>query len=183
MSSAVQFISGSPIPMNTMFVAMQRRIEQRELAHLTGDLVRLEVAREAHQPRRAERALQRAPRLRRDAERQAIAVGNRDGLDVLSVVQAEQKLLGAVGRLLPRRDLEPRNLERSASAARNAFGSSVISSNDATGACHRSARDLAAAIRGLAARDARTRAQRCRRSRRIEIEEVGLHRKMPLSTN
>ena len=57
---------------------VDRRIEQAHLAHLTGDLERREVAREAHRAGRAERALQRASGLRRDAERHAIALGNRD---------------------------------------------------------------------------------------------------------
>ena len=62
-----------------------RRIEQAHLAHLTGDLERGEVAAEAHRAGRAKRALQRASGLRRDAQRHAIALGNRDGLDRLAV--------------------------------------------------------------------------------------------------
>ncbi len=53
---------------------VKRRVEQRELAHLARDLVRLEVAREPHQARRAERAPERAACLRRHAERQSIAL-------------------------------------------------------------------------------------------------------------
>src|SRR5688500_19384162 len=47
-------------------------VEQRELAHLPGDLEDVQVALEAHHAGRAERALERAPGLRRDAEGQAV---------------------------------------------------------------------------------------------------------------
>ena len=97
--------------MKTMFVTCLRRIEQLHLAHLSGDLEHLEIARESHRARRAERALESASRLRRNAERQARSFGNRDGLDELSVVEPEQKLLGAVVGGLTHRQRQPRNRE------------------------------------------------------------------------
>src|SRR5438094_950788 len=85
--------------------------ERRQLTRLAGDLERLEVAREAHHAGRAERALERAARLRRDAQRQAIAVGDRDRLDGLTVGEAKQELLRAVARALARGAFQPRHLE------------------------------------------------------------------------
>ena len=68
----------------------------------------------------------------------------------------------------------------SASAARNAFGSSVISSNVATGVCHRRRTHLTAAIaRGSPRATAKSRTASAA-ARWIEIEKIDFHRKTPL---
>src|SRR2546423_3528542 len=77
-------------------------IEQPHLAHLTGDLEHLEIAREAHRARRAERTLKRAPRLRRNAESESGSLGNRDRFNEFAVVQPEEEFFGSVARRLPR---------------------------------------------------------------------------------
>src|SRR5215212_9621027 len=84
-------------------------VEKLHLANLTGDLEHLKVAREAHRACRAERALKRAPRLRRNAERKTRAFRNRDGLDELAVAQTKKKLLGAITRGLSHGELEARS--------------------------------------------------------------------------
>src|SRR5688500_4353545 len=86
-------------------------VEQRELAHLPGDLEDVQVALEAHHAGRAERALERAPGLRRDAEREAVAVRDGDGLDRLTVREAEEELPRAVARPLVGDELQARQRE------------------------------------------------------------------------
>ena len=154
----------------------ERRVEQRELAHLSGDLERREVAREAHRAGRAERALQRAPRLRRDAERQAVAVGDRDGLDRLAVGEPEEELLRAVARPLPRGEREPRQLEVRGEQRRGTpSGSSVISSNDATGLLPQARDHLRRPVRGLPVRGGEL-AQRALRLVGDEVEQIDARR-------
>jgi hypothetical protein len=83
------------------------RVEQPHLAHLPGNLVHGQIAREAHGAGGAEGAAQRAARLRRDAQRHPVAVGDGHRLDGLAVAQPEEEFLGAVRRLLARGDAEP----------------------------------------------------------------------------
>ena len=126
-STAFQFMSGSPIPMNTMFVtsigSSSRRISRTWPAISNG----VEVAREAHRAGRAEGARSAHPACDEMQSVMRFAVGDRDRLDRLAVGEPEEKLPRAVGGLLPRGELEPRQrrIARRASA-RSARGSSVI---------------------------------------------------------
>ena len=97
--------SGSPIPMNTMFV--RRRSFAGEPpgrgADLVDDLGDGEVAPEAELARRAERAADRAAGLARDAQRVALArsaarrVVHQDRFDERAVRQPVEGLLGQAG--------------------------------------------------------------------------------------
>ena len=60
-------------------LAAVARERAAHVAHLLDDLPRLEVAREAHAPRRAERARERAADLRADAHREAAPCRSRAG--------------------------------------------------------------------------------------------------------
>ena len=72
-----------------------------EVEHLVEDLPRGEVPSEGHPPGRAERARQRAPGLRRDADRAApIPVAHQHRLDRVPVGGLEEGLHGAVARTL-----------------------------------------------------------------------------------
>jgi hypothetical protein len=159
----------------------QWRIEQRELAHLTGDLERLEVPRKAHEPRRAERAAQGATRLRRETERQAIALGDRDGLDLLPVVKAEEKLLGSVGGALSRRDLETRKREPLVQLGPKRLRQVAHLAERRDRRLPQSSHDLRGPVRRLPALE-RELAHRVGGRARREIEKVRFHRKIPLST-
>ena len=145
-STAFQFISGSPMPMKTMLVGSPPE-SAADLAHLPGDLAARQVAREAHHPGRAEGAAQRAAGLRRDAERQARPAGDQHRLDRLAVRQPPEELPGAVrGGPLPCRPEAPRG-DGPSSSSPESGGSSI-----APPAGHRRlpqpAKDLAAPIRG-----------------------------------
>ena len=92
--------NGSPIPMKTRWFD---RLEPPEVQHLVEDLGRLQVAAELHRARGAERAGERAARLRRDADRAAaVAVAHQHRLDRMPVGGAEERLHGAVRGLAPR---------------------------------------------------------------------------------
>ena len=78
-STASTFISGSPMPMNTRWLTASMPAEVQDLVE---DLRRAQVAPEAHRARGAERAGQRAARLRRHAHRAPpVAVAHQHGLD------------------------------------------------------------------------------------------------------
>ena len=80
------------------------RLDAAEVQHLVEDLRGGQVAAEAHRPGRAERAGQRAARLRGDADRAApVAVAHQHRLDGAAVGGVEERLDGAVARRAPRR--------------------------------------------------------------------------------
>ena len=81
--------------------------DRRDLAE---DLGRREVAPVAGDAGEAERALERAAGLRRDADRPPVVLGQVDGLDRRAVREAEQVLPRAVERERPLRDLRPAQL-------------------------------------------------------------------------
>ena len=81
--------------------------EARPVGSGIGLLEGLEVADEPHCAGGAERALQRAAGLRGDAQRQPVAVRDRDGLDRLAVGHREEELARPVGRALLARELQP----------------------------------------------------------------------------
>ena len=97
--------SGSPIPMNTMFVSRWpvRGQPPRRVAGLVDDLGRVEVAREAELARGAERATDRAAGLARQAERVPLAgsgagrVVHQHGFDQRAVGKPVERLLGQPG--------------------------------------------------------------------------------------
>ena len=106
-STRSRLSSGSPIPMNTMFVsrwpaAVSRRDGEADLVDDLGDL---QVAREPELAGRAERAADGAPGLARDAQRVALArarprrVVHQDRFDERAVGEPVERLLGqaAVG--------------------------------------------------------------------------------------
>ena len=100
------------------------RLDAAEVQHLVEDLRRRQVAAELHRPGRAERARQRAARLRGDADRAApVAVAHQHGLDRAPVGGAEQRLDRAVGGV---RLVDERRASRTARArparARSAAG-------------------------------------------------------------
>ena len=86
-----------------LLVAQQAGEPQQLLADLLG----LEVAPEPHAAGGAERARERAARLRREADGAALAVAHRDGLERVAVVRAQLQLdravLGALRGLLAER--------------------------------------------------------------------------------
>ncbi len=89
--------------------AVVDRLEAPEVERLVEDLGRRQVAAELHRPGRAERARERAARLGRDADRAAaVAVAHQHRLDRVAVVGAEERLHGAVLRLLLVGDRERR---------------------------------------------------------------------------
>ena len=102
--------SGSPMPIITTLVIGARPVldprrgdavgEQRAVGvpQLADDLAGREVAVEALLAGRAERAVERAARLRRDAQRAAVVLGDVDRLDRVAVADVEQPLARAVGR-------------------------------------------------------------------------------------
>ena len=106
-STRSRLSSGSPMPMNTMFVSRLPSVGEPPcgVADLVDDLGGLEVAPEAELAGRAERATHRAAGLARDAQRVPLARGaagrvvHQDGLDELAVVESMEGLLGqaAVG--------------------------------------------------------------------------------------
>ena len=74
--------------------------EPPEVQGLVEDLGGREVAPESHRAGRAERAGERAARLRGEAERApAVAVAHQHGLDRMAVSRAEERLHRAVARL------------------------------------------------------------------------------------
>ena len=74
--------------------------EPPKVERLVEDLRRRQVAPERHRARRAERARQRAARLRGEAERApTVAVAHEHGLDRMAVRRAEERLHRAVARL------------------------------------------------------------------------------------
>ena len=84
-------------------------LDPPEMERLVKDLPRRQVAAERHRPRRAERAGQRTPGLRGQAERAApVAVPHQDRLDRMPVVRPEQRLHSPVARLALRLDHERR---------------------------------------------------------------------------
>ena len=90
-----RFASGSPIPWKTTPCTRCPGLERpAHQAHLLDDLPGLQVAREAEPPGRAERARQRAPRLRADARAEAPRALERDahGLDDVAVGGGQREL-------------------------------------------------------------------------------------------
>ncbi len=76
-------------------------LEAAEVERLVDDLPGGQVAAELHRPGRAERARQRAPGLRRDADRATtVAIAHQHGLDRMSVVRVEERLDRPVARLV-----------------------------------------------------------------------------------
>ena len=106
------------------------RLDAAEVQDLVEDLRGGQVAAELHRAGRAERARQRAARLRGDADRAAaVAVAHQHRLDGAAVVGVEQRLDRAVARvrLVQQRQRGVRDLARQLARARGA-GRSVISS-------------------------------------------------------
>ena len=76
------------------------RLDAAEVERLVEDLRRRQVAAEAHLTGRAERARQRAARLRRDADRApSVPVAHEHRLDRMAVARAEERLQRAVLRM------------------------------------------------------------------------------------
>ena len=99
------------------------RLDAAEVQDLVEDLARRQVAAELHRPGRAERAGQRAARLRGDADRAAaVAVAHEHGLDRPAVGGAEQRLDRPVGACASLASSSVENGTRSASSARSAAG-------------------------------------------------------------
>ena len=116
-----KLMNGSPMPMKTQFVsgdappprdgwivsrgfgALPWSISSRRRKWSAWSRISdgRQIAAELHRARRAERARQRAAGLRRDADRAAaVAVAHQHRLDRMAVVGAEERLHGAVPRLL-----------------------------------------------------------------------------------
>ena len=87
-------------------------VAQDQLAYLTGDLARPQVAPETHPTRGTEHAPQRAPDLRRDAQRAALSLGDQHRLDGLAVGELPEELLGPVARQLGRDERKATERER-----------------------------------------------------------------------
>ena len=121
---------------------------------LLDDLAGREVAAEAHRAGRAERARERAARLRRQADGAAVAVPHRDGLDRVAVGGAQAQLDRAVGGDLLGLDRRARAAGPARRArARSARGSVETSSQLSAYSVER--RRGAPAPRGTRARRAR----------------------------
>src|SRR5439155_7485983 len=80
-------------------------------AHLTRDLVHIEVASTSHGAGRAKGALKSASGLRGNTECEALSFGDRHRFDRLAVAQTKKEFLRAVFRLLPREHRQTRDLE------------------------------------------------------------------------
>ena len=90
-STLSRFIIGSPMPMNTQW---STSADPAEVERLVEDLRRGQVAPELHLPGGAERAGQRAARLRGEAERApAVAVAHQHRLDRPPVVRCANSAL------------------------------------------------------------------------------------------
>ena len=126
------------------------RLDAAEVQHLVEDLRRGQVAPEPHRAGRAERARQRAARLRGDADRAAaVAVAHQHRLDRAPVVGLEQRLDRAVARvrLVQERQRRVRDLGLQALAQRRRqVGHRVVAGGAARGPAPR----LAGAEGGLA---------------------------------
>ena len=96
-----------------------------EHAHLADDFAGREVADQPHLAGQAERAGHRAADLRRDAEGHRRRVGDEHRLDLAAVGEAQQELLGAVGR-----------------SSRDATSAGVVSVNSAASARAQLARQV-----------------------------------------
>ena len=131
--------------------AVVDRLEPPEMERLVEDLRRCQVAAELHRPGGAERAGERATRLRRDADRaSSVAVAHQHRLDRVAVVRAEERLDGAVARLLLPGHGEGR--ERDAVGKRIAEHGGHVRHRVVAGDAPRSPLpDLARAVGGLAA--------------------------------
>ena len=104
-------------------------LDAAEVQRLVEDLRRRQVAAELHRARRAERAGQRAARLRGQAQRAAaVAIAHQTGLDRAPVGGVEERLDGAVAGVRLVDDRQRRVRHRAASRARSAAGRSVIAS-------------------------------------------------------
>ena len=100
---------------------MVDRLEPPEVQHLVEDLGGAQVAAEPHRAGGAERARERAARLRGDADRAAaVAVAHQHRLDRMPVGGAEERLHGAVRGLGLVLDRERRERERRRRARRGA---------------------------------------------------------------
>ena len=162
----------------------KRRVEQRDLAHLTRDLVRLEVARESHAPVAqnahwsAHPACDEMQNVRRSPS----------GIATVSMAspscRRKRNFSRPVGRLLARGDLEARHrersLERRAERLRQLASSPRTTRPGAATAGARPDRRDTPALR----RDRRTRASAPSRRVGIEIEKVrSLTGRCRVSTN
>ena len=115
-TTASKLASGSPMPISTTLVigarpfSTQGAVTPGTRAHAVGDeravrvpeladdLGRGQVAVETLLAGRAERAVERAARLRRDAQRPAVVFRDVDGLDGVAAADVEQPLARAVRR-------------------------------------------------------------------------------------
>ena len=136
-------------------------LDAAEVQHLVEDLARGQVAAELHRAGGAERARQRAARLRGHADRAAaVAVAHQHGLDRAAVVGVEQRLdraVDAVGLVDQRRARRTGPSPPAARAARPAGRSSPRS---------RARRWPSSATPGGRGRRARRRRRACRREAR-----------------
>ena len=99
------------------------RLGAAEVEHLVEDLGGGQIAPEPHLAGRAERAGQRAARLRRDADRAAlVAIAHQHRLDRPAVGGAEQRLDGAVARKAPLGERERRERDAASSSRAQLVG-------------------------------------------------------------
>ena len=186
-STRSRLSSGSPMPMNTMFVRRRPSADQpaRREADLVDDLGGLEVAPEAELAGRAERAADGAAGLARDAQRVPLArpgprrVVHQHRFDERAVGEAVERLLGqaAVGRRAPRCRRRCRSGRRRRAPSRRPAGqrrgSSAAPSRPPPS--HTASRDLAGAVRRLAALDEPRGERRRGSGRRAPGRVVGGH--------
>jgi hypothetical protein len=115
--------SGSPMPMNTTCVRTlpSAASSSCRVQRLVDDLVGAQVAAEAHPAGRAERAVEAAADLRRDAQGLPARLGNDHRFDLRAVTGGQHELAravrGAVLRLQFERPQAPARRELAASAA------------------------------------------------------------------
>ena len=124
--------------------------EQAQLAYLAGDFTHGQVAHVAHRPGGAERALERAAGLRRDADGHPVAIRDGHRLDLLAVKQLEEELLGAVFGQLARRQFEAPDVEVFGELRAQCLGQGRDAIEIGDRLHPEVAHDLIGAIRGLA---------------------------------
>ena len=130
---------------------MVDRLEPAEVQRLVDDLPLAQVAAEAHLAGGAERARERAARLRRDAHRPPpVAVAHQHRLDRMTVDGVEQRLDRAVARVRLVHELERGERNAARRAARRVAAGQVRHLVERRRAARSPFPDLARAVGGLA---------------------------------
>ena len=136
--TAGQFMSGSPMPMKTMFVGRSGGSSSASSRTWPAISDGARLREKPMSPVAQKEHCSAHPACDEMQNVSRLAVGDGHRLDRLAVVQPEEELLRAVGGHLPREQLRAAAARSCASScSRNAAGSVVMAAKSGTGACQR----------------------------------------------